>query len=411
MIEPKTFYRELDAILDKIGTQRSDKNFFIIILNELGQRFGDSLNIHDAHVYEQRGDEFVFIDTPIGRRDSSITKKIPIDLEWVQRVLEGGSVIYDTPESFQDFDLQIDRRRYTPASILVHNPVRKWLLVFELKQGWVREEVMLFLNSVRMALNYRLFSEMMKSDLKRAEQIQKSLLPRDAPKIKGYDIFGHSQPAEVVGGDFYDYFEFGEDDFGGCIGDASGHGLPAALLVRDVVIGLRMGLAKEMRLVYTLDKLNQVIQRSTYSTNFVSIFIGEIESNGHLFYVNAGHPPPFLVCGDRVYDLEATGITLGFMPEIDLRRSYIRLEKDSVLVLYSDGIVERQKTEEEQFGIDRLKEFVIANKDKSAKEIVESVFKTVYNFANRASWEDDATMVVIKRLSEQNIGGRDGDVT
>ena len=398
MVEPKTFYRELDAILDKIGSEESGKHFFITILNELEQKFGEVLNIHDSHVYEQRGDEFVFVSTSSRRKNSGIARKIPFSAEGVQQVLRRGIVVYDKPELFQDFDFKLDRENFTPAGILVHNPVRKWLLVFELKKGWMVEEITLFLNAVRTALNYRLFSEMLKNDLERAARIQKSLLPGVPPKVKGYQIHGHSEPAEIVGGDFFDYFQFDEEDFGGCLGDASGHGLPAALLVRDVVIGLRMGLAKEMRLVHTLKKLNQVIQRSTYSTSFVSLFVGEIESDGHLFYVNAGHPPPLLIFGDQVHHLEATGITLGFMPDIDLRRSYVRLEPNSVLVIYSDGIVERQKSEEEQFGMSRLKELVMANQEKSAEEIVKLVFKTVYNFGNRTSWEDDATLVVVKRV-------------
>lgn len=400
MIEPKIFYRELDSVLARIGKEKSDKNFFITILNELEQKFGDTLYIHDSHIYEQRGDEFVFVNTSTRRQDSRIAKRIPFDAEGIQQVLRNGIVLYDKPELFQDFDLKLDYENITPAAILVHNPVRKWLLVFELKKGWVREEITLFLNAMRTALNYRLFSEMVKSDLERAEQIQKSLLPGMAPKIEGYQIYGHSQAAEIVGGDFYDYFQFEEEDFGCCIGDASGHGLPAALLVRDVVIGLRMGLAKEMRLVHTIKKLNQVIQQSTYSTNFVSLFVGEIESDGHLFYVNAGHPAPFLVAREKVYDLEATGITLGFMPEIDLRRSYIHLGPNSVLVLYSDGIIERQNSKEENFDITRLKELVMENQDKSADEIVKLVFKNVYDFGGRTPWEDDATLVVMKKLSK-----------
>jgi len=400
MIEPKTFYRELDSVLSQIGREKSDKNFFITILNELEQKFGETLNIHDSHVYEQRGDEFVFVRTSTRRQDSQIAKRIHFRVEGIQQVLKEGVMIYDGSEFFRDFDLNLDRKNFVPAAILVHNPVRKWLLIFELKKGWVREEITLFLNAVRTALNYRLFSEMMKNDLERAEQIQKSLLPREAPRIQGYQIYGYSQAAEVVGGDFYDYFQFDEEDFGVCIGDASGHGLPAALLVRDVVIGLRMGLAKEMRLVHTIKKLNQVIQRSTYSTNFVSLFIGEVESSGHLFYVNAGHPAPFLVTGNSIYDLEATGITLGFLSEIDLRRSYVRLEPNSVLVMYSDGIVERQDREEEEYGIARLKEFVLEYKHKSGEDIVKLIFERVYDFGGRTPWEDDATLVVMKRVSE-----------
>lgn len=397
MIEPKIFYRELDEVLSTIGTEKVGETFFVGILNELENKFGDALCIQDSHVYEQRGDSFEFVDTSTRRQDSQIAKNIPISAEAIQRVLKEGIVAFDAPGLFDDFDMQLDHEKVTPAAILVHNIVRKWLLVFELKKGFEREEVSLFLNAMRTALNYRLFSEMMKSDMAQAEQIQKSLLPRYFPRVPEYDIYARSQPAEIVGGDFYDFFQFSEDDFGGCLGDASGHGLPAALLVRDVVIGLRMGLAKEMRLVHTIEKLNQVIQRSTYSTNFVSIFVGEVESDGHLFYVNAGHPPPFLVKDQEIIELEATGITLGFLPDIELRRSYVYLEPGSVLVLYSDGIVERERGEDDQFELRRLQKLVLNNQEKSAKEITSLVFDTVYDFGKRTSWDDDATLMVIKR--------------
>ena len=96
-------------------------------------------------------------------------------------------------------------------------------------------------------------------------------------------IAGFSKPAELVGGDLFDYFNFDNEEFGVCIGDASGHGLPAALLVRDVVTGLRMGLEKQMKMVYTFKKLNNVIYRSVYSTRFISLFYAEIQKDGNLF--------------------------------------------------------------------------------------------------------------------------------
>ena len=399
MIEPKTFYRELDAILSTIHTETPGANLFCTILVTLHQTFGPTLKIRNSHIFEKRGDEFILTSSTRPKLRSRIVESVSKQSEAVQRVLKRGSCIYDDPAVSKDF-VQSGGGRITPAAISVHSPVRLWLFVFELEEGWVHEEITLFLNAVRTAINYRLFSEMMRNDLRRAEQIQKSLLPKMSPNIPGYQIFGRSQAAEVVGGDFYDYFQFDEQDFGFFIGDASGHGVPAALLVRDVVIGLRMGLVREHRLVYTLEKLNQVIQQSTYSTNFVSLFIGEIESDGHLFYVNAGHPPPFLVAGDEMHDLEATGITLGFLQEIELRRSYIRLEPGSVLVLYSDGIVEREGKGEEQFEIARLKELVVANQEKSAEEIVRLCFRRVYDFGSRTSWNDDATLVVIKRVGD-----------
>ncbi|MFO7888959.1 MAG: PP2C family protein-serine/threonine phosphatase [bacterium] len=397
MIKPKVFYRELDLILSKIRKEKSHDNFFFTILSEIHDKFGKSLNILNSHIYEKRGDDYVLVDS-INQNSTGIKERIPINSETIKQISKNGCMIYDKLFYIKDFDFGVDYENITPAAIHVHTPVKRWIFLFELSMGWSYEETTLFLNALRTALNYRLFSQMMNTDIKRAEQIQKSLLPREAPHFKGFDAYGYSQPAEYVGGDFFEYFYFSKDNFGVSLGDASGHGLPAALLVRDVVVGLRMGLTEEMRLVHTIKKLNKVIQKSTYATNFVSLFVGEIENGNHLFYVNAGHPPPFVVLGDKVDTLEATGITLGFLPEIELERNFLLLEKNSILVLYTDGLIERQGDSDEQFGEKRLQQTVIKNQNKSAKELVQLIFREVFEFGNQKNWNDDVTLVIMKRV-------------
>lgn len=394
MNTPKTFYRELDSLLARIGKETSGKNFLSSIIIELEQNFGNELGISDAGIYEQRDKEFILIYS-LGK--NPWVKKLSVDSPAIQQVLEHGSFIYDDASLSGSFGLKNEHEYTIPAAISVHSPERQWLLAFGLNNSWIREEITLFLNAVRTALNYRLFSEIIGGELQQAVQIQKSLLPRRPPSFEGFQIYGRSIPAELVGGDFYEYFEFEEGNFGVSIGDASGHGLPAALLVRDVVIGLRMGLASEYKIVHTLKKLNKVIQQSTFSSNFVSLFMGEIEKNGHLFYVNAGHPAPFLVSGKQVTDLGPTGIILGFLNDIELQRSHIYLDPGSTLALYTDGLFERQDTNEGQFGENRLKELVIENQNLAAKEIVDLILKTAFEFGNSKNWEDDVTLVVIKR--------------
>lgn len=398
MIEPKIFYRQLDEVLAQIAKEKTDENYFRSILVALEEKFAPTLKITCGHVYEKHGEDFILIHTLDKNIKPTITENIAEDTDAVQAVLRHKTFIYNDPALLEDFELLDPKEKTVLAAISVYSPEKNWLLVFELDEGWVREEISLFMNAVRTALNYRLFSQTIWTELERSVQIQKSLLPKESPKIEEFDIYGYSQPAEMVGGDFYEYFEFHDDAiFGTAIGDASGHGLPAALLVRDVVIGLRMGLEEQMRTIHMLKKLNHVIQKSTYSTNFVSLFIGEIEKSGHMFYINAGHPPPFLIEGDKIHDLEATGITLGFLPEIQLTRSYCHIDYGNVLVLYTDGIIERQNKKEEQFGIARLKKLVLANQEKPAKEIVELIVENVFDFGSKISWEDDATIVVIKR--------------
>jgi len=250
MDNPKLFYRELDALLAKIGKNKRGKNFLTTIFVELGDTFGETIGVSSGGIYEDRNTSYVQI---FSTNQYNLVAKIPANSPAITEVSGHSSFIYDHPELSNIFGSN-DNHDFTPAVIQVSSAEKKWLLVFCLKPNWVREEVTLFLNSVQTALNYRLFSDIMRDELEQAEEIQKSLLPQKSPNFAGYDIFGRSIPAELVGGDFYEYFDFDEGNFGISIGDASGHGLPAALLVRDVVIGLRMGFASEYKLVFTLKK-------------------------------------------------------------------------------------------------------------------------------------------------------------
>ena len=397
MIEPKEFYRKLDSILNKIGQAKSGKDFLFTILKEIEKTFGPELRIGNGRIYEQNGDEFIFIYASSKSSIVNIAKNIPINSQAIQSILNSQTYIFDNP-SYSIGELQSISEYAIPVAITVNNPDNRWIFVFELKSGWIREEIEFCLNAVRSSLNYRLFSESVKSELEQAVQIQKSLLPTKPPKVPGYDIAGHSQPAELVGGDLYDYYESGGQEFGFCIGDASGHGIPAALMARDVITGLRMGIEKHMKMIHTLKKLNSVIYRGSYSTRFVSLFCAEMEEKGNLFYVNAGHPAPLLFYNNKVIELETSGTVFGALPEIELSRSFINLPFNSILILFSDGICERRNSKGAEFGIDNLKSVVQQNQKLSADEILKSIFSAADEFGGRKKWKDDATAMVLKRL-------------
>lgn len=399
MIEPKNFYRKLDSLLTTIGKEKTGKNFLFTILKAIEQNFSTDLYIGNGRVYEEEGEGFVLVKRPGISKSARATAKLATDSEAVQLVLKYGSYIYDDPAVSIDAEISRQSEYSIPAAFTVmRSPSERWVVVFELKAGWVREEVEFCINAVRAALNYRLFSEAIKSGLEQAAHIQNSLLPQTPPHIKGYEIAGRSQSAELVGGDLFDYFPYSNEMFGVSVGDASGHGLPAALLVRDVVTGLRMGLEEQMKMVHTLKKLNRVIHRSTYSTRFVSLFYAEIESNGHVIYANAGHPAPLLIRGNRVTELKPTGIILGALPELSIHRSLANFERGAVLAMFSDGIFERFNPEGESFGMERLQNLIIEHQKRNAQELLDIVFNTVFEFGRGAAWEDDATLVVIKRL-------------
>jgi sigma-B regulation protein RsbU (phosphoserine phosphatase) len=222
----------------------------------------------------------------------------------------------------------------------------------------------------------------------------------------GYDIAFRSVATEEVGGDFYDFHDLGDEVYGLAIGDASGHGLPAALVVRDVVTGLRMGIEKDLKIAHVFAKLNRVIHRSRLSSRFVSVFYAELEADGNIVYVNAGHPPPILFFrsrrpgqpGDR--ELSVGGTVVGPLPEVRFRRGFARMHPGEVLVLCTDGILERPDHAGDFFGSDRLRDLVVARQQESAQEILDRLFDAVKTHGGGLPWEDDATVVVVRRRED-----------
>ncbi len=398
MIEPKIFYRKLDFLLNKIGHEKTGKDFLFMIVKELENTFGNDLSIVRGRIYEEEENDFVLISPKEDFKNVKLATSIPKESEPVKTLIKTKSYIFDNPGFSIDPLISSNRREYSiPAAFTIRGTEDFWIIIFELKGGWIREEIEFCFNAVRNALNSRIYSEAVKNEIEQAVLIQQSLLPTAAPVIPGYQVSGFSQPAELVGGDLYDYFKFDETSFGFCIGDASGHGIPAALLVRDVVTGLRMGLEKEMKTVFTLKKLNRVINKSVYSSLFVSLFYADLETSGNLFYVNAGHPLPFLVSGKEVIELKTTGLIFGALPEVSIHQTYVYMKPGSTLVLYSDGIIERQNRQKEEYGIQRLHDVVIKNQKKDAKNILDEIFNSARKFGNSNKWEDDATVIVIKR--------------
>ena len=399
MVDPKKFYRDFDNLLQKISTTQPGEGFVCSILSEVRVNFGERLSIKGMRLYEDRGDEFVLINK-FSYNGSVATKRIPADSAALLEVLKHGSYVYDDAA----FSTSQQDHHDPVAAITIRSPENTWVAVLDLDAGWQREELIFSLNAIRSALNYRLFSEAVKTEYEQAEQIQRSLLPRRLPNIAGYQFAARYQPTEIVGGDMYDFLEFDDEVFGVCIGDASGHGLPAALLVRDCVTGLRMGLERQFKMVHSFHKLNSVIYRSTYSSRFISLFYGELERDGHIIFINAGHPAPFIVSGDKIRDLKATGLILGAVPEIKLSRSFAQMQPGSVLVLFTDGVIERENHEEESFKIDCLKQLVMENQEKTPDEIVNLIYDTAFEFGHQSKWEDDTTVVVVKRLRDGEGG-------
>lgn len=389
MLDPKAFYRALDALLARIRLQSDGQRFLPDILGAFEVSFGGPLRFTAGRLYEQFDDGFHKI---AGERGAlHIGHDDPI----VQAIDEHGSYIFDRAEFVETTEDGI----VVPAAFAVwRTSTRRWLFVYDLLEGWTHEEISFTINSVRFALNNRLQGEAVKNDMEQAAEIQRSLLPSSTPSFRGFEFAARSIPAESVGGDFFDFIDLGSDVVGISIGDASGHGLPAALLVRDVMTGLRMGMEAQLKMLHTMKRLNRVVHRSSWSSRFLSVFYGEFEQNGNVLYANAGHVSPILFSGTRVVELEPTGTVFGPLPEIPLERNFVRMAPGDVMLLLTDGLPERFSPADEMFGTERIVAFVKTLLNEPASVILDRLFDETGRFGGNAAWADDATAVVVKRL-------------
>jgi sigma-B regulation protein RsbU (phosphoserine phosphatase) len=355
---------------------------------------GDDLGLKAATLYAERRDDFERVEG-VGDQARAMPDSLECTAPALRLILQHGVYIFDAPgrgELAGDATLP-----WPSAGVAVGVRPSRHVLWFALRKRLAREEVDFALNTIRAALGSRLADERVRGSFRQAAQIQQSLLLDEPPAFAGYEMAARSIAAEEVGGDFYDFFTFGDDLLGLAIGDASGHGLPAALLVRDVVTGLRMGLEKDLKMSYVFGKLNRVIHRSNLSSRFVSVFYGELEEPGNLIYVNAGHPPPLIFTTAGIRELTIGGTVIGPLPEARFRRGIAYLEKGDVLVLATDGVLER-RGEHGEFGQAGL-ERAVRDRESSAAQILERVFEAASAFGGGGPWEDDATIVVVKRTA------------
>ncbi len=389
IFHPKAFYRKLDALLVRIEEGASTQELVSLVLEELVGSFGSDLGIVSGCLYRRRIGFFGLLKGPVGECDVVCPATIYLDSEAMGLLAQHKSYIFT--------NTIVPPWGNNSVAVLA-GVDDEYLLIFTLGEDWVRETLEFSLNTIRSTLNYSRSTSRLRADLEEADEIQRSLLPTENPSFEGYDISGRSVPAELVGGDLFDYQYLADRILGLAIGDASGHGLPAALVARDVVTGLRMGVEHELKISGVIHKLNRVINRSRLSTKFVSLVYGELERNGTFVYVNAGHPPPYLIREDSVEKLTTGGTILGPIKETVFKRGFAFINPGDILVFFTDGIVERENADGEIFGEERLMEFLKKNRKKESAYIVDRLFRHLSEFGGKEKWRDDATVIIVKRV-------------
>jgi len=385
--DAKLFYRKLDSLFYAMDPTWPHIDMLKAFLEESFRALRDHLHLKTCLYYEEDGEVFT-LQQAAGETGAGMAASLELSDSRLQALFQHNVYIFDAAASMVGS---------ASAALMVGKKPTRSIFFYLLETGWSREELDFALNTIRAALGARITEERLRGSFKEAALIQQSLLVDEPPEFAGYDIACGSIPAEEVGGDFFDFTILDPEILGLAIGDASGHGLPAALLVRDVVTGLRMGIERHLKVGIVFEKLNRVIHRSKLSSRFVSMVYGELETNGNFVYVNAGHQPPLIIKHNSVESLEAGGSVIGPLPEVRFVRGITQIDHGSILLLCTDGIVERSNSEGEFFGESRMIEMIRAHRGASAQKMLDELFSAAFEYGNRRPWEDDASGVIVIR--------------
>jgi sigma-B regulation protein RsbU (phosphoserine phosphatase) len=241
----------------------------------------------------------------------------------------------------------------------------------------------------------------LQQELKIATEIQASILPQIFPPFpnrKEFDIFAKMVTAKAVGGDFYDFFLTGKNRIGFVIGDVSGKGIPAAMLMAVSRTLLKATALKGIPPDECMAEISHTLATETLSSMYVTMFYGVLDTrNGTLEYCNAGHNPPYLISENGAEQLENIGgIVAGYLEDFEYESKTIILKPRDTIFLYTDGVTESQNDKEEEFEEKRLQTCLNNSNGKQLPEIIEHVFNAVNNFTSGIDQYDDITTMAVR---------------
>jgi sigma-B regulation protein RsbU (phosphoserine phosphatase) len=390
----KTLLPRIQSVIREFESSGNDSTAITAMARTILRHFRNELGMTGARLYEVDGDRYELVQRIGDAEDEEIGIFVDAEYPPIAEVLDTGIILMEPNDPGVDPVIEKNLGAGRFAAFTLGDRCQR-ILSFNVAAGAGREDILFSLSLIRQAISQRMREQHFESILEEAQSIQYSILPQRPPHFPGFELHGRTSPAEGVSGDYFDFIAMGPDILGLAIADATGHGLPAALVVRDIHMGLRMGVDRDFKIVRTLEKLNQIIHRSRLSTKFVSLFYGELEANGTFIYSNAGHPAPFMIkANGGTLRLSEGGPILGPTPEATYYRGYVKLEPGDVLCLYTDGIVEATDAKGTEFGVDRLIRLVKRSRALPAGELAQLVLDRV------AKWErtpnDDRTVVIAR---------------
>ncbi len=316
----------------------------------------------------------------------------------------------ENDQRFRNLSTELAFRTLLAVPLMVKSRLIGILTLYDRKDGGVFTEdnarllAIIAGQSAQIVENARLEEEekefaKMREELTVAASIQNDLLPSTMLDIPGYELYASTLPAASVGGDYYDFLDAEGAGTSLCVGDVSGKGMPAALLMANLQATLRAGLEASGHPGKVLEQSNRLLHRSTSAEKFATVFLATIDNALHeLTYANAGHDPAILLSTDgAVRELPATGLPVGLFESATYDEAKVPLGPSDVLIVFSDGITESMDTKANQFGRERILEAVTKVRHGSADEIAKTLITAVEAFSKGAPQSDDRTLLILKR--------------
>lgn len=238
----------------------------------------------------------------------------------------------------------------------------------------------------------------MEEEYRMAKEIQLNILPKQIPSITGYDIFAINISAKDVGGDYYDFIKLPGNKIALCLGDITGKGLPAAMLMANLQATLRGQALTQKNVSDNIRNSNVLLFNSTAENRFATLFFGELDSINHtITYCNAGHDAPISILHDKILRLPEGGLLMGCFDFAEYEQITRQIEPGECILIYSDGVTEAMNEKNEEFGEEHLITILKSNINLTAKELIDKIIAEVKAHSSKVEQSDDITLMVLKR--------------
>jgi sigma-B regulation protein RsbU (phosphoserine phosphatase) len=239
----------------------------------------------------------------------------------------------------------------------------------------------------------------LENELEMSQIVQRGLLPWEIPFVEGMNIAALSRPAQIVGGDYFDFLNFKDGTHGFVMADVSGHGVSAGMFMSSLQTAFHTLVPEADSPLSVLERINRLYMHNIHVTTFVTIFLAKYDPQTRIMsYTNAGHNSAYLYHGMTGEEdwLRPTGPAIGLVERFSINCENIQLQPGDILLLYTDGITEAADFQGSLWGKDRLADIIRQNADASSEQLIQMVMSALKEYTNGSPLADDVTLIISK---------------